>query len=383
MNKTKRTYPIAAFLIAILLLFLSIYLIYKDNEKSFSKDSDIGDSESISDLETFNTKKEFQEDLTISQKEDLKKFIELLKKYKRETDQIPIRNISEAYDKIGPEALVSAVEQDLYCHVKAHNVGKVIYEKTQDFNQSLEICGYSCGAGCFHGVLMGFFNQYSNKHVEIDDLKAQMKTLCDNSNISSKIRKGVCIHGIGHAIAFLSDYDIQASLNLCELFNDKLSTYYCAAGVFMERETMYGKEDQKISNLYPCDKFDFPAACFRYKLYSSFNPSRHNEAISLCLSLKDSNLQHGCFHGIGFRFYNAVYTEKLSLEKLCNHGDSLDVRMCVEGAIGRIEVMDPNKSEQICKNQKKPLIDTCTNAIAFSNYGMNRDVSIYYVRKPK
>jgi hypothetical protein len=69
-------------------------------------------------------------------------------------------------------------------------------------------------------------------HISFAELQAKVKTACDPS-LSSLLRFQ-CLHGLGHAILYYSDYDLKVSLTLCDATGDDWSAGSCWGGVFME-----------------------------------------------------------------------------------------------------------------------------------------------------
>lgn len=311
---------------------------------------------------------------TAGSMEEFRKIVEATK------GEIPINIVDSFYDKIGPDALIKVIEEDNYCHEKGHNVGRVIYRKNKDLSLSLEKCSYRCTTGCFHGVLMEYFKkgESDEPHIRLEDVKNEISEVCDSKEVTgNKIQKGVCIHGVGHALAFLAKNDIGLALKYCESFKDEGPVYYCATGVFMEWDIVNGRRYKNSSNLFPCDKFDFPSACFRYKLARTFGEDELLSARNFCAGITDPELRSACFHGLGFRFFRLLKTNPLKY--VCDVADSGDEKMCIEGAIGVLSAFDEKRAFGLCEELSGENKEACFTAARQSNFGMDKDFSDYFI----
>lgn len=294
--------------------------------------------------------------------------------------EVPLNIISDYYQKLGPDIMLDAIEEDKYCHNKGHNIGRVIFDKTKDLNQSLQICSSRCTTGCFHGVLMELFGQDS-EHLTLNSIQKKITTICDLNLIQSKVEKGSCIHGMGHALMNLSDYDLNKALSYCSLYQEPGLIYYCVDGAYMERDSKMADEDIKVGMGYPCDQYSFAPACYKYKISRKFG-SNYDQAISYCLTLKDLSLQHGCFHGLGYSYFEQIDQNNNLLEYICSKGDSVGKKMCIEGAIGVLTVLDTPKSIKLCESFKNETDKkTCLKEASIGNLGLDRDFTNYYILK--
>ncbi len=303
----------------------------------------------------------------------------------------PIGFFREHYDAFGPEVMIATLDADPLCHPAAHNLGRVIYERTQDLPKAAAMCQSQCSGGCIHGVLMGMFSERAQtnefddgeRHAMIDDLTpefiTEIKSMCEESVITRYTGIGNCYHAIGHALMTLANYDIPSGLALCEIFKEKGpgAVYYCATGIYMEREMSLGREDAKVSQTYPCDENLYPAACFRYKLRQVFDLSRdYEKTAAACLALGGAN-QRGCFHGLGFGAAHAVYRNPSLARTICAAENEDNTRACLEGMFGLLNQHDRSVPGRACESfdaEERPL---CDKASTTRNFSMKRDFAFY------
>ena len=207
--------------------------------------------------------------------------------------------------------------------------------------------------------------------------------MCTDSTITRYTGIGNCYHAVGHALAALAGYNIPESIELCGIFKKYGigAVYYCATGVYMERDISMGIQDSKTPSdpLYPCNKFEFAAACFRYKVRRLYKlPEQYEQATQTCLSLTGIE-RHGCFHGLGFGGFSMVYKNPPSLNTLCGAGDEEDKRMCIEGAFGFINLYNTNISSAACEAYTVGKKEICIEALDIRNFGMERDFKRYSI----
>ncbi len=370
--------------ISLILILLGISILFNEFYRYTNSSNELSSSSDEHELDELWMENQPEKNYINSKQADNKyvaEFRRISNEYPYET---PIQIFRDYYDKIGPDTMLDAIEEDKFCHSKGHNLGRVIFEKTMDIAKSTLICKGRCSTGCFHGVLMGFFNQsISNEyeHVELEGIRDKVVHVCDIKKVKNQIGKGGCIHGLGHALLFLADYNISKSIEYCNLYNDTGPIYYCATGVFMERDISFGKLDKGQPNLYPCNMYnEFPAACYRYKLRREYPAGKTDfkKVAKICLELNNSNQRRGCFHGLGFGFSKPIFDNISKLPEICSYGDHIDQRMCIEGAIGMINVYDREVAVNACSSLGNDFKGICEAAIDISNFGMGRDFSLYY-----
>lgn len=295
--------------------------------------------------------------------------------FKRE---IPLSLVKLYYNVLGPEIILHTIEEDQYCHDKGHNIGRIIFSKTQDLNQSIQICTARCTTGCFHGVLMEFFKQ--GEHIEMVQIREKINSICKQQTIGKEIQEGVCVHGVGHALLYLSNYNIKIALRYCSLYKNPVSNYYCATGVFMEYARVFKKEVNNFATHFPCDENDFPAACYRYKIGHTFEEDQLDQARLFCNSLLDKDKKHGCLHGLGFSYFSIIVNNPREILKVCENDDSTGKRMCIEGAVGILKEYNKPQANKVCDILEDKNRENCDSAIRVGNFGMNRNVENYFIQ---
>lgn len=301
------------------------------------------------------------------------------------------REVYETYlEKLGPEKILDNLEESYpLCHSEAHDLGRVIFERAKDFADSLEACRDRCSGGCFHGVLMEAFKGYrverdEGDHISLDEFKNKINTLCDDPQVLAIHRKGKCVHGVGHAAAYVANYDLAKALSYCRVYKDKRLDFYCAGGVFMEYEGIRGWGDVATKSLhYPCDTFtEFPASCYPHKMrYLLTRVGNRQAAIQECLAL-DGFREIGCFQGLGYTYALDVERNPRFLAAICEYGPAEAQKGCLYGAIIKLSETDPEKALTACGYLEGERRVFCEETIEQGAYYLERSFDRYFNAEP-
>lgn len=329
---------------------------------------------------------------TVNLREDVKKRIV-------ERKNFDLRDIYEEYFlKVGANGLLTAVMEEYPgCHDRGHDLGKVIYAKSGQIGESLRICSDSCYSGCMHGVLMEAFSQEDPEphehtedelknghlHTTLEDVEKQMDKICNDDEVLAEYSRGDCLHGVGHALMYLSNYDPGQAIEYCNLFPTNPERYYCATGAYMEYVTQNWVADRQAgkTTFYPCDENEYPAACYRYLFGYTFYDHYKKEKptidiINGCLEM-DRHQRLGCFHGIGNAHIGEIIYGYVSFEELCSYGNKDDQYMCIEGAIERMARYHPAEALEACKQLSGWQYEHCEVGRANQLYNMEKSFELY------
>ena len=295
------------------------------------------------------------------------------------------RALYEEYiNLIGANGILDGIEK-VYngCHSQAHDAGKVIFAKVKDVSASLRICGDSCNTGCMHGVLMEAFKTAKvnddEDHIDIDKLKPMLNEICvNNKEMQASYGPGECAHGVGHALMFLSGYNIQNALSACANFDNKKLEYYCADGGYMEYDVVRESTDKDKSEFYPCDTFDYPAACMRTKvgLVGKKLDKVGLDLVAECEKLQ-GKVRLGCFHGIGTAHAKIFVLGKLHIKDVCGQGTADEQTACIEGAGEFIGKYFENSVAKVCGELEDIQKEICLAAGKHKLYSSDKDLSLY------
>jgi hypothetical protein len=276
-----------------------------------------------------------------------------------------------------------------HCHTEAHDLGKVIFSQLRNIGDSLQVCADRCYSGCMHGVLMeafGKFERRDSQRLNLTALKPVMKDLCaKNQVMTTSYSPGDCAHGVGHALMFLASYDVLQTIQACDELGTPAMEYYCATGAYMEYVTERDPEDAVAKSvLYPCDTYDYPAACARYKMVHVvrryYNAGKTTDTLKqLCETLK-GRYRLGCYHGLGNGHMALIAAGKISIRRVCLGLAKDEEFVCIEGAMERMAKYKEPRALEVCQELDGENRSTCLNAVAQKMYNMRKDLSLYLTK---
>lgn len=145
------------------------------------------------------------------------------------------------------------------CHPVAHSIGRETFLQKGSINDAFLACDQTCHSGCYHGSVERFLlgdkaTSDESVHVDIESLKEKTRQACDPNQPTSL--RFQCLHGLGHAMVFFSDYILKDALVGCDALEDQWSRSSCYGGAFMENifASDRTKRDLHPTNVhYPCD----------------------------------------------------------------------------------------------------------------------------------
>jgi hypothetical protein len=224
-----------------------------------------------------------------------------------------------------------------------------------------------CAGGYIHGIL-------EEASVHLSTFTDNPGSLCEKV---SAINRASCYHGIGHALMFAFDRDVEDSLTGCRTIQNSYDASRCFEGVWMER--FWGKltaDDETITQdplaLCIATKKDSRPACF---LYASFGYLRthvkdYKGAIRFCTK---NNLEHSdsefCLKGVGITMNSAFKSKNLNAtEQYVTNLDYWKKKAFYQGVFGYASLAGiPEKSlEDMCAAFKKDG-ELCREVIMESN----------------
>jgi|694.fasta_scaffold17479_8 hypothetical protein len=167
------------------------------------------------------------------------------------------------------------------CHMLSHAVGIGVFRVIgmERVNEAIGIDSGLCGGGYHHGVIVSLAK--SDPRFEADDpvtVASAFAEVCRMGTISETTPlERNCIHGSGHAIVVIHDYDIPKAIKVCQAYGDlpvqpgevdgSERVTSCAHGAFMENgwsgRVIGGPWTRLDDPSYPCAEFgDLGASCW-------------------------------------------------------------------------------------------------------------------------
>ncbi len=243
-------------------------------------------------------------------------------------------------------------------HDFVHRIGRLTAKKEGLNPDGFFRCPVEYNYGCQHG----FFEQAL---VEEPDAVKAANIVCDETLMNGKPLKFLfyCYHGVGHGVMMAKAYDLDASLDVCDQFTQKLQNEGCQQGVFMEnvvgymngtarREGMFSSTDL----LAPCNRLE---TRFQYQCYINLGgylaaaagtgPGAVERATEPCLKA-DENFVRVCLMSVGLTSTNPGWQEALSPEythdrvknaaSICAHFPSGYEGDCIDAGVQNLAQFD-------------------------------------------
>ncbi|HEY0221166.1 MAG TPA: hypothetical protein VGC58_03015 [Candidatus Paceibacterota bacterium] len=277
------------------------------------------------------------------------------------------------------------------CHELMHYIGRDSYEKTQSVKDLYGRGSSVCHSGFYHGVIEGYFEKEKISLVEIDERKIseKIKTVCGIQQDYSVPRfYGECLHGIGHAMMYITDSNLPKSINLCDALPKVEEREICYGGAFMENSFGINSKDHKSKYLkdedllYPCNSLDskYQKSCYTYQTFyfAEITNWELKETLKKCYIVPE-NFRENCFTTVGSLEIQKRNTNSQNYE-VCDLISEREFReKCVQGVIdgmGGRYVNSPEKMLKFCHDTSIGDKNICYETIGLTTgtWSKNTDV---------
>ncbi len=138
-------------------------------------------------------------------------------------------DVRAALDMLSAIAAVDP-EVEREAHVHTHAIGISSYDPERPVAEVFQACTELFQSGCYHGVIQAHFMAAGR----VDE--STVRGLCEAFKQPGKDRFLLfqCLHGLGHGLTMLHDYDLPTALEGCDLLEDSWDRESCYGGAFME-----------------------------------------------------------------------------------------------------------------------------------------------------
>jgi hypothetical protein len=178
------------------------------------------------------------------------------------------------------------------CHPMSHAIGRWVFQRYPTVVDAFEQCNEACHSGCYHGVMERVF-QGETDHPTYEDVAAAMPAVCESAQFATSAVEFQCLHGIGHAVMFSLNYDLERSLDVCNLLPNSGGPASCQSAVFMENINAAVPELRDLdpeNPHYPCDKVADQYVDICYGMQTS---------VMYSYGLTDEDVARECSEGAG------------------------------------------------------------------------------------
>lgn len=240
-------------------------------------------------------------------------------------------------------ARAESTEIENGCHPIAHAVGRLSLERYGNVGDAFQACDFTCHSGCYHGVMERLFFKdeeilSGSQHLGLSDLENRVPGICDRDQFENPTDSLIfqCLHGVGHAILYTVDYNLEEALLACDFLATGYERSSCYGGVIMENVTAFDRSKRDIDPedyLYPCNKLEdkYQYSCYQMQTSIMFELGvTAAEMGELCLQAGSISNITACHTSIGRDLSNSVRS-----------GDSGYVaRICQQSGLGEDYIVD-------------------------------------------
>lgn len=236
--------------------------------------------------------------------------------------------------------LITLYEKTIPCHETAHHLGMWLYGYLEDVDKSLQLAEQQCGGSIFHGVIQNYLLTQKFLGVSVDDI--DIHSICQDKYTNPySIDSWQCLHGLGHGLIQIYDYDILKAVNRCGEFNEKIEQISCSKGVFMQNVVQYletnGGNFDDSDKYYPCNAVDegFGPQCYHYHVtyLALLNEKKLKKTFDDCDGITPEEMIKYCYYGFGRQLSGNIKSIDDALF-LCESGNITEYhKYCLTGMV--------------------------------------------------
>jgi hypothetical protein len=217
------------------------------------------------------------------------------------------------------------------CHHAGHHLGMWLYDYTGNLKEALNHATVLCGGSVYHGIFYSYFGIEQSVH-HVDKNQIQITNLCPISQENINwLHERDCIHGVGHGLLKLYNYNTTAAVDRCDDFKPLWAQSACSRGIFMGNNDYFfdtGKGDfDKSDNYSPCNKIaeKFAPQCYFYPehMFKTMNITIKNNltaAFAQCENISPVKFVKYCDQAIGRILASTAYTNPAQAVAACYGG---------------------------------------------------------------
>lgn len=242
------------------------------------------------------------------------------------------------------------------CHEAMHEIGHAAFHEYGSIGEAYAHADYTCWGGYLHGVV-----EESMRGRKLNDISAdELNGMCDvvMKGDEKSFEHFSCVHGLGHALMFVSDNDLPSVITHCDGLHSVWAARQCANGAFMQN--MFSNYNDHASDYtskddlhVPCNmvREDLQEVCYQVqgKLILDRLVWDFDKAFAFCQDLPTATTSAACASGLGAAVSNFSAYKPEKVSKLCEKAGSLD-QSCLYGALTDLEgiVGDTSLGEKVC-----------------------------------
>lgn len=271
-----------------------------------------------------------------------------------------------------------------FFHDVVHDLGMNLYQQYQDPYQALKNCSFQFQSGCYHGVIMSYFDDTTS----VNDFSfSKGGEFCNGLRDRIKVSDFEylqCLHGIGHIGIAKVRGDLLLALSGCDLMKTNSLKKACYDGVFMEyskgeSQSGHHSHAELGSIVLPCNRLDSRYRRFCYFTFGRNNPqflknrADYYGVAKVCNQLEDEST-YDLTVGVSSPFFGGAESTEAESDSAKADKDSF---FCMIGMARRLlyqTLDDLFKAQKICRGMGE-LKEACKQAIIY--------VEVYQISEPE
>ncbi|MEM3085233.1 MAG: hypothetical protein QXP61_09130 [Nitrososphaerales archaeon] len=193
-----------------------------------------------------------------------------------------------------------------------------------------------CGGALYHGIVQNYMMSRVS-FAETDPDGIDIRGICPGDTATPTIGRWECIHGVGHGLTTIYNYDVVTAVQRCNDL-DKWERVSCSKGLFMENMINFEKYRvgafKKKDIFFPCNAIDesFAPSCYHYHATHIYYEKRNiKEALKECENVPEEFMNY-CYRGMGRLIAYAISTD-FGLSSICKQIDDWYKADCYKGIV--------------------------------------------------
>ena len=258
-----------------------------------------------------------------------------------------------------------------YCHVVAHKIAAAEVRKDLDnWKEVINRCPVNqCANGCIHGVFQEKYKVENLSSSQIDLIKSEFNDICTATAAWQPTRneQSSCYHALGHLFVYMSNADMNKSINLCDemTLQDKTMSRFCYEGAFMQVFQVLEPEDiALVKHIKPTSTSEAESFCSDFKI----NPLAQVSCINQSWPLSIKQLKQ-----------NPAY-----INELCKDAETDLKKLCIGPVISIMPIQfnfNQSKLLNYCQTLPDNMHQDCINIVAsrmITSDGVLRDKAVNF-----
>ncbi len=273
--------------------------------------------------------------------------------------------------------IVTTIVQDKdqsfpYCHTLGHKLASI--ETAKDPSKWKDVVARcpsgTCSNGCVHGAFQEKYKNDTLIGLAFEEAEKELENLCEDSTSFNPtgLEQGSCYHALGHLLMYITDADINKSVDTCDQLAKKSDgrdySGLCYDGSFMQIFQPLDTDDQSLVRNFSlnkentwdfCNKFtgERRTSCWTESWPIYLDQISTSEGLTRFCSKLDSRGKESCFSDI---FYIMPIQFRFNIDDINRYCSGFS-----QPYQSRCFTMTALRILEIDKRNTKKTVDYCNN----------------------